>query len=216
MLNCDQIFEQLKAWAAKQSKSIVDAKPTPTPEDTMAEDVIDGYFVLKGLDFPQQSFVQFGRLYGYAKTDDNAYFWVLVDEAFDALTRPWYQSGLCRQDASLVEAMAEQARGKSLHIMHSSLLPQQFRVVRQQSNQLIYGDPASWEPSMSFTAFVRITSCRTLVPVCDEEAQFGWKTEVVALYREGEGLSILEPDTNTVHFFGMEPAASPAFLSSGL
>jgi len=217
ILNCDQIFEQLKAWAVKQPKSIVGIQPTPTPEDTMAEDVIDGYFVLKGLDFPQQSFVQGGHPYGYAKTDDDAYFWVSVDEAFEALTTPWYQSGLCKKDASLVEAMAEQASGEASHIMYSSpLLSQQFRVIRQQTSRLIYGDPESWEASKPFIALVRITSCRTMVPVRSEEAQFGWKTETIALYRKGEGLSILEPGCNVVHFFGVEPAAIPTFLSSGL
>ena len=54
MLNCDQIFEKLKLWAARQPKSFVDVRPTPTPEDTMAEDVIDGYYVLQEFDFPQQ------------------------------------------------------------------------------------------------------------------------------------------------------------------
>ena len=88
MLNCDQLFLKLKTWAAKQPNSIVDAQPTPTPEDTMAEDVIDGYFVLKAFDFPKQSFVQGGRPYGYAKTDDDAYFWVLVDEAFGLCVPP--------------------------------------------------------------------------------------------------------------------------------
>ena len=127
---------------------------------------------------------------------------------------PWYQSGLCIQDASLVEAMAEQATGESLHIMYSSpLLSQQFRVIRQQTSRLIYGEPSSWEPSGTFTVLVRITSCRTMVPSRSEQAEFGWKTEAVALYREGEGLSILEPGTNTVHFVGVEPVAIPAFLS---
>ena len=62
------------------------------------------------------------------------------------------------------------------------------------------------------TVLVRITSCRTLVPT--EEAHFGWKTEAVALYRKGEGLSILEPGTNAVHFIGVKPAAVPDFLSA--
>ena len=213
MLNCDQIFEQLKAWAANQPKSIVDARPTPTPEDTLADDVIDGFFVLTGLNFPTQSFVQGGRPYGYARTDDDAYFWVLVDEAFEALMTPWYDHGHTQKDASLVDAMARQANRESLSIMFDSpVSPQQFRVIRQQSSQNLYGDSTSWEPSRTFTALVRITSCRTLVPV--EEALFGWKTEAVALYREGKGLSMIDPSTEVVHFIGAEPAAIPAFLST--
>jgi hypothetical protein len=213
MLNCDQLFEQLKVWAANQPNSIVDARPTPTPEDTLAEDVIDGYFVLKGLNFPKQSFVQGGRPYGYVRTDDDAYFWVLVDEAFEALMTPWYDRGHAQKDASLVDAMAKQANDVSLSIMSDSpMSPQQFRVIRQQSGRKLYDDSASWEPSRTFTVLVRITSCRTLVPV--EEAHFGWKTEAVALYREGEGLSMIDPRTEVVHFIGLESAAIPAFLSA--
>jgi hypothetical protein len=212
MLDCDQLFEQLTAWAANQPKSMVDAQPTPTPVDTDADDVIDGYFVLKGLNFPEQSFVQGGRPYGYAKTADDAYFWILVDEAFEALMRPWYDRGYAQKDASLVDAMAKQANSESLSIMFDSpMSPQQFRVIRQQSGRKLYDDSTSWEPSRTFTALVRITSCRTLVPV--EEAHFGWKTEAVALYREGEGLSIIDPSTEAVHFIGLEPAAIPTFLS---
>ena len=211
MFNCDQLFKQLKAWAANQPQSIVDVQPTPTPEDTLADDVIDGYFVIKGLNFPSQSFVQGGRQYGYAKTDDDAYFWVLVDDAFEALMTPWYDSGHAKKDASLVDAMAKQADSESLSFMFDSpISPQQFRVIRQQSS--LYGDPTNWEPSRTFTALVRITSCRTLVPI--EEAHFGWTTEAVALYREGEGLSMMDPSTKTVHFVGLEPAATPAFLSA--
>ena len=213
MLNCDQLFEQLKAWAANQPKSFVDAQPTPTPLETLADDVIDGYFVLKGLNFPKQSFVQGGRPYGYAKTDDDAYFWVLIDEAFEALMTPWYDRGHAQKDASLVDAMAKQANSESLFIMFDSpILPQQFRVIRQQSGRKLYGDPTSWEPSRTFTALVRITSCRTLVPA--EEAHFGWKTEAVALYREGEGLSMIDPSTEAVHFIDLESAVTPAFLST--
>ena len=47
MLNCDQVFEQLKAWAASQPNSIIDVQPTPTPEDTLVEKVIDGYTFTK-------------------------------------------------------------------------------------------------------------------------------------------------------------------------
>jgi len=213
MLNCDQLFEQLKAWASNQPKSFIDAQPTPTPLDTDADDVIDGYFVLKGLNFPKQSFVQGGRPYGYAKTNDDAFFWVLVDEAFEALMAPWYDHGHAQKDASLVDAMAEQADGAPLSIMFDSpISPQQFRVIRQQSSRMFHGDPTTWEPSMTFTALVRITTCRTLVPV--EEAHFGWKTEAVALYREGEGLSIIDPSSEDVHFIGMESAVTPAFLST--
>ena len=162
MLHCDQLFERLKAWAANQPQSIVDVQPTPTPEDPLADDVIDGYFVIKGLNFPSQSFVQGGRPYGYAKTDDDAYFWVLVDDAFEALMTPWYDNGHAKKDASLVESMAKQANGAHLSIMFDApLSSQQFRVIRQQSSQF-YGDPTTWEPSDT-TALVRITSCRTLV-----------------------------------------------------
>ena len=213
MLNCDQLFEQLKVWAANQPKSIVDARPTPTPEDTLADDVIDGYFVLKGLNFPKQSFVQGGRPYGYAKTDDDAYFWVLVDEAFEALMTPWYDRGHAQKDASLLEAMANQVNSESLSISFDSpMSPQHFRVNRQQSSQMFDGDLTTWEPSRTFTALVRITSCRTLVP--GEEAHFGWKTEAVALYREGEGLSMIDPSTEAVHFIDLESAVTPAFLST--
>ena len=212
MLHCDQLFERLKAWAANQPQSIVDVQPTPTPEDTLADDVIDGYFVIKGLNFPSQSFVQGGRPYGYAKTDDDAYFWVLVDDAFEALMTPWYDNGHAKKDASLVESMAKQANGAHLSIMFDApLSSQQFRVIRQQSSQF-YGDPTTWEPSRTLTALVRITSCRTLVPI--EDAHFGWTTKAVALYREGEGLSMMDPSTNAVHFVGLESAETPAFLSA--
>jgi len=212
MLNCDQIFEKLKLWAARQPKSFVDVRPTPTPEDTMAEDVIDGYYVLQEFDFPQQSFVQGGREYGFAQTDDNAYFWIAVNEAFDALMTPWYQRGICIQDTSLVEEMEYQASEDSF-LSSSPLSPQQFRVIRQNSTRPHYGDPNSWEPSLPFRVLVRITSCRTMVPIRGGEAYFGWKTEAVALYRESVGLSILEPRTKTIHFFDKEPAKTPNFLA---
>jgi hypothetical protein len=45
-----------------------------------------------------------------------------------------------------------------------------------------------------------------------QEAHFGWETTALALYRADEGLTLIDPETQEVLAFGMEPAPLPAFL----
>jgi hypothetical protein len=207
------LFSSLQGWAKEQPNSIIEQQPTPTPEEVILDDILDGHAILYGLNFPENSFLKGGKFYAFAQTHDKAWFWLEIEQDFEMLMRHWYQNTQNKQDEHVLGLLKQQESGQAIDFMYdNTLMSQQIRVLRQNSKSNLDGNPELWEESKDFTAVVQIKSCRTMVPVRHGEAEFGWTCRVVALYREKEGLVIHDPKGEQVHFVGPEIENVPGFL----
>lgn len=207
-------FASLQEWARKQPNSIVDLRPTPTPETVILDEIMDGHAILYGLNFPDNSFMRGGKFYAFAQTRDNAWFWLEIEQDFERLMSHWYQNTSNLRDEHVLRLLKKQESGYQIDFMHDDdLTSQQIRVLRQHSKSNLDGEPERWEKSKEFTVVVQIKLCRTMVPVRGGEAEFGWTCRAVALYREGEGLVLLDPKGDQVHFVGPESENTPEFLT---
>ena len=190
MKSMQQLFSSLQGWVKEQPNAIDENHPTPTPEDVILDDILDVHALLYGVHFPRNSFLKGSKFYAFAQTHDKAWFWLTIDQDFEALMSHWYQNTANKQDEHILALLKQQESGQSVHFVYeNTLTSQQIRVLRQNSKSSMDGNPELWEQSKDFTAVVQIKSCRTMVPNLSREAEFGWTWALVHGYRFGLELS---------------------------
>lgn len=198
--DCNTIFEFYQHWMEAQPPILDRGEPIGTPRTKYFEE-LEGFRLCLPLHFPRKAFTQGGTNYGWVGDEETGLFWIKINDDFEELMAAWRARLGPSYDAHMMDYRREGQKPESWRVLREHLLRSSYTQTADQP----------WEPSREFTVMGTIVDCRTLVPdgdVCD----IGWVINPTGLYRPDEGLVLIDPDTQEVHSFGMEPAELPTFL----
>ena len=208
MYNCNDVMLALKRWMAAQPRSPDPDQPRPSPREVLFEDVEDGICFLPGLDFPRNTILGFfPPNFGYVGGGEQEYVWICVDHSFERLMASWRSHWGPELDEHFKNYVDASACGPT---PEHRIGPEGWRVQRHHASSYTEEPEVPWEPSREFDVIGKLVTCRMRVVL--DEAHFAWEATALALYRADEGLTLIDPETQEVLAFGMEPAPLPAFL----
>ncbi|MDP6934781.1 MAG: hypothetical protein QGG40_17805, partial [Myxococcota bacterium] len=210
--DCNEALACLQRWMTAQPRSLDPSQPLPSPREVLFDDIENAVCFLRDLDFPNHTLWSFKDGFGYVRSAEDVFTWVCVDQSFERLMAAWRRCWGPDLDPHLGAYYRPTAGGgPGVLFMPAGGGPELWRVWRRVFPDRYTEEPdAPWEPSRVFAVMGSLVNVRTRV--VGDDAHMGWEMTPFALYRPDEGLTLIDPDTDEVHAFGMDPSPLPAFL----
>jgi hypothetical protein len=210
--DCNGVLNCSMRWMVAQPPFLDRNKPLGRTE-TLYYREVDGFqLCLPRMNFPRDGFEQGSTHYCHVGDRETGFFWVNIDEDFERIMAAWRARWGPNYDAHMVEHESHRLE-RFRNITNG---PEAWRVSRANGNlprdvrecELDH----KWEPSREFSVMATIVDVRTLIPDREKDPAQGWVVSAIGLHRPDEGLVLIDPDTDEVHTFGMEPTELPKFL----